>query len=327
MGVRPISVCDHCGTHARTLQACTRCRDVLYCNRDCQRAAWTTHHRTECETLRRRDQYVSGELWPPRPFAAVIGKVPLSYVTYLVVVNAFAESGPYERTTDAEFGAPPRAIELLRQIKCDVCTTLAAVRATFTRLTNRSLPTHSVLAWADLHAPPALAWRRDLADNDEAYVAIWRVAESRVVARDRRGKRVFRVALQACTCCPHEMCVLPVLNNGTCLEHEPAAFECDELRALDFLTPHSTLDVFTTLNLLTFTDTDSSTCTCLGVLTAESAVVHGNFLRVAAVRATFTRCIVDVLALIVYHQSATPHCSPILSLDSRLLSATTTLTA
>jgi len=328
MCARPISVCDHCGTHSRTLQACTRCSDVLYCNRECQRVAWREHHRAECAVLRRRRQYESGELWPPRPFACVAGNVPLLYTTYLIVINAFAEPGPYERATDAECGAPPGVVETLRRLKCDVRTTIASVRTLFTLLTNQQLPTHSVLAWTDIHAPPALAWTRSLADNDEAYVASWHTTRSQVVARDARGKRIFRVTLRACTCCAHEVCVIPILNGSVCLVHEPEAYGHDELRALDFLTPHSSLDVFTAMNLLTFSCTDAGACECLNVPASELLSTCGNFMYVAAVRATLTHRVVDVVALIAYHPSVTAApCAATFSLESQLLTATTLLTA
>jgi len=38
-------VCQHCGSNPRKLQPCP-CREVFYCNKECQKADWKTHKRT-----------------------------------------------------------------------------------------------------------------------------------------------------------------------------------------------------------------------------------------------------------------------------------------
>ena len=39
------SVCDNClEENFYTLQKCTRCHVVYYCNKNCQKIAWENHH-------------------------------------------------------------------------------------------------------------------------------------------------------------------------------------------------------------------------------------------------------------------------------------------
>jgi len=38
-----MDLCDSCGKTGDNLKKCVRCESVMYCNKDCQRAAWKTH--------------------------------------------------------------------------------------------------------------------------------------------------------------------------------------------------------------------------------------------------------------------------------------------
>ena len=40
--------CAHCGVAATCLKACTRCRSVVYCGRDCQVGHWKAGHKKSC---------------------------------------------------------------------------------------------------------------------------------------------------------------------------------------------------------------------------------------------------------------------------------------
>lgn len=44
------SECDHCGTRARGMKLCSRCRWHTYCGAECQLAAWPAH-KAECRAL------------------------------------------------------------------------------------------------------------------------------------------------------------------------------------------------------------------------------------------------------------------------------------
>jgi hypothetical protein len=48
------SVCDSClmSSGSSSLQLCAACKNVLYCGRECQRAAWKEAHREECRFFR-----------------------------------------------------------------------------------------------------------------------------------------------------------------------------------------------------------------------------------------------------------------------------------
>ncbi|XP_011670741.1 histone-lysine N-methyltransferase SMYD3-like [Strongylocentrotus purpuratus] len=45
--------CDFCLTKCSTLKKCTRCNDVSYCNKSCQRGDWARCHKQDCKTLKR----------------------------------------------------------------------------------------------------------------------------------------------------------------------------------------------------------------------------------------------------------------------------------
>jgi hypothetical protein len=40
-GIKP--VCLHCGKASADIKRCSRCHQVYFCNRDCQKAAWPEH--------------------------------------------------------------------------------------------------------------------------------------------------------------------------------------------------------------------------------------------------------------------------------------------
>ena len=41
--IEPNRTCGNCGQTSKKLKCCARCHKVSYCNRACQRAAWTEH--------------------------------------------------------------------------------------------------------------------------------------------------------------------------------------------------------------------------------------------------------------------------------------------
>ena len=55
---RGVRVCDHCGDVAASRKNlwCARCKEVCYCGRECQRAAWPEHKPTCVVLLRDREQ-------------------------------------------------------------------------------------------------------------------------------------------------------------------------------------------------------------------------------------------------------------------------------
>ena len=50
---RPARACAHCGAVSGTdgvrLKKCDRCRKARYCGRQCQKAAWKSGHKEECQ--------------------------------------------------------------------------------------------------------------------------------------------------------------------------------------------------------------------------------------------------------------------------------------
>ncbi len=47
--------CSHCGKAAQNLKKCSGCRQVRYCNAECQRAHWP-QHKKDCRGLAKQDQ-------------------------------------------------------------------------------------------------------------------------------------------------------------------------------------------------------------------------------------------------------------------------------
>ena len=45
------NVCDSCLKEANGLFACTKCHEVYYCSKSCQKNAWESHHEVECGYL------------------------------------------------------------------------------------------------------------------------------------------------------------------------------------------------------------------------------------------------------------------------------------
>lgn len=60
MGENQGNVCSFCEEESPDLLKCSRCKEVYYCSRDCQRGHWREGHREDCkdETASSGDKFL-----------------------------------------------------------------------------------------------------------------------------------------------------------------------------------------------------------------------------------------------------------------------------
>lgn len=338
-----------------------------YCNALCQTEAWVTHHCRECrrlvDSITRRDG--DKEEWVPRPFRGArhtiaatnaLTRLPvLRYDHYLMLVEAFARPGTWNREQAYTCACPPAVIA----VACALLGTssgraapkvrqlVKAAMAHFFDMTRQQLNMHTPYAWADIHDPTQLmSWAREPADNSRARVdGVSHTVEGvdewvSVLGRidgARESSSLIDVELTTCECCTLYTSLTPIVDGRACLLHEQQAaaalFPAADVRRLDLLTRETALDLFTATELLRYTTLDPVGCVDAAAADDEPAVCHcrrsvcandltshvGRSLGVACVRVTLTTGIIDVVALVLRNPELEAHCPSRLSLRSSYL--------
>ena len=55
-------ICDFCLKSAPDLLKCAKCKSVFYCENNCQKKAWNSHHKNECALLNNVTQIPPGDI-------------------------------------------------------------------------------------------------------------------------------------------------------------------------------------------------------------------------------------------------------------------------
>ena len=267
------------------------------------------------------------------------------------LIEAFATPGKWKRSRSHVYECPPLVVVVALAIlgTKDTKRIRALVRgaiALFFSMTGLQLNVMTPLAWEDIHAPDEAAWHREPADNSRLQVHSMNFVQHTSNDDDKtrcefvvsgrtdksRSSNFLRIDFQACRCCNLMTSLAPIYEGTICLVDEKndeataLVFGADLVR-IDFLTRANTLDIFTLTELLAYTtdaSSSSSSCACRSLFTAADVTSSvAQFTSVAAVRLTFSTCIIDVVATLVRNPESKTRCAGLLRLSSDVFDAET----
>ena len=327
MSRRRFAVCDFCGAHSTRLQACAACKAVSYCNRDCQRQAWTSHHRIECSP----NSKIPCSF---REAAACVRPTWLTYEAYLLLIDAFAHVDE-RQCTSAGFKCPLRAVAVAAALldckeRCAkrVRVILSEARALFRHMTHALLPDTSPCSWRNARSSDG--WEREAGDNSRLLVdTVHHVTTTAqdIIVIDCRADRsanppneLVTIVLDSCACCSAYTSLAAIIDNRSCLFHSGKAPQLDggDLCRIDILRD---LDVFSMASLVEYSRADTPTkagaCECVCAISPNDVLsTSSSSTRLAVVRLTTTTGILDIVAVTPLLDSCNEPCEATLAVLS-----------